>query len=151
MDAHEIIPGLWLGNKKASMNKEFLRKNKITTVFNCTKDLPFEPSVKRSYRVPVDDNLEPVEIGNLEKWAPEIVYKVIGEYNAGRSILIHCFAGMQRSAAVVAMTLIAMYQVPADKVMKFIRDKRNVAFFPQANFDKAIRGFDGRFREAWRS
>jgi len=148
-DAHEIIPGLWLGNKKAAANTQFLKKNKISVVFNCTKELPFDSSIQRTYRVPVDDNLQPVEIANMEKWSPEIVYKVITEYNEGRKILIHCHAGMQRSAAVMAMALIAMYRKPADKVMAFIREKRAIAFFPHANFDKAIRGFERDFRAAW--
>jgi hypothetical protein len=58
------------------MDSEFLTKNKITVVFNCTKDLPFHPSVKRQYRVPVDDNLQEPEIRNMYIWAPEIVLKL---------------------------------------------------------------------------
>ena len=57
-DAHLIIPGLWLGNIKSEGNGNFLKENNITTVFNCTKDAPFHHTVKKQYRVPVDDNLE---------------------------------------------------------------------------------------------
>lgn len=140
-----IIPRLWLGNKGAAANADFLHKNNIKTVFNCTKTLPFHDNVIRKYRVPVDDNLEPVEIANMERWAPETVYKVLAEYNRGESILIHCHAGMQRSAAVMAMALIAMTQKPADEVMAYIRSKRPIAFFPEANFDASIRGFERDF------
>jgi protein-tyrosine phosphatase len=141
-----IVPRLWLGNKNASIDSDFLRENNITVVFNCTKTLPFHDSV-RKYRVPVDDNLEPSEIANMEKWAPEIVYKVLREYHAGHSILIHCHAGMQRSAAVMAMVLIALTQKSADEVMAHIRSKRPVAFFHGANFESSIRGFEREFRK----
>lgn len=144
--AQQIIPRLWLGNKTAASDPEFLRDKNV--VFNCTKEIPFSPTIPRKYRVPVDDNLAPAEIANMEAWGPEIVYKVIAEYNRGAHILIHCHAGMQRSAAVVAMVLIAMTGRSADDVMKNIRQKRPVAFFPVANFDAAIRGFEKRFRAA---
>ena len=57
-----IIPGLYLGNAKSSLDDEFLRKNNIRAVFNCTKDLPFHHSIRNKYRIPVDDNLKAEEI-----------------------------------------------------------------------------------------
>ncbi len=146
--ANLILPRLWLGNRKAAADGEFLSKHNVTTVFNCTKTLPFHDSVLRKYRLPVDDNLEAAEIKNMETWAPEAVYKVIAEYNRGETILIHCHAGMQRSAALMAMVLITMTQKPVDEVIRHIRAKRPVAFFPETNFDEAIRGYDRTFRNA---
>ena len=145
--ANLIVSRLWLGNRKAAADGDFLGKNNITAVFNCTKTLPFHDSVLRKYRLPVDDNLEAAEIKNMESWAPEAVYKVIAEYNRGETILIHCHAGMQRSAALMAMVLITMTQKPVDDVMRHIRAKRPVAFFPEANFDEAIRGYDVLLRK----
>lgn len=137
-----IIPRIWLGNRLAAADPDFLQKNNITAVFNCTKDLPFHPSALRKYRLPVDDNLEPVEIANMERWAPEAVYKVLNEYKQGNTILIHCFAGMQRSAALLAMTLMVMTRKPTEEIVAFIRSKRVIAFFPGENFGKAMRGFE---------
>jgi hypothetical protein len=146
-NANLIIPRLWLGNKAASLDAEFLKKNSITVVFNCTKDLAFHNSILKRYRVPVDDNLQAEEINNMYRWSPEIVSKLIREYRLGHTILVHCFAGMQRSAAVVAMFLIATTQKPVDEVMAYIRGIRSIAFFPAANFEKSIRGFEADFRK----
>jgi len=146
--AHRIAPRLWLGDKISALDENFLRDENITTVFNCTKEFPFSPMIGRKYRVPVDDNLQPAEIRNMERWAPEIVYKVVSEYKQGNTILIHCHAGMQRSAAVMAMTLIALTNKTPDEVMNHIRSIRPIAFQPSANFEKSIRGFDKHFREA---
>jgi hypothetical protein len=140
--AHEIVPRLWLGNKTAASDGDWIREKGIDVVFNCTKDFPFHPGIPRRYRVPVHDNLQPEEIKNMEDWAPEIMYKLIAEYKRGNTVLVHCHAGMQRSAAVVAMFLITTQGMTADEAMEFIRSKRAVAFFPYANFEKAIRGWE---------
>ena len=93
----------------------------------------------------MDDNLAPTEIANMEKFAPEALFKMIREMKAGHPILVHCHAGMQRSAALVAMYLIANRGLNADQAMKYVRDRRSVAFFPMANFKDAIYGFERTF------
>lgn len=139
--ADEILPGLWLGNAAASMNPQFLSQQRISTVFNCTKDLPFYPSVVRRYRVPVDDNLQQEEIRNLELWSYEVVYKMTREYKEGHPILVHCAAGMQRSAACVAMFLITVKNMTPIQAIEYIQARRPIAFRPSANFKQAIEGF----------
>lgn len=141
-NAHEIIPRLWLGNAKAALDENFLKDKGIEAVFNCSKDIPFHPLIKRRYRVPVDDNLQPDEIRNLELWSYEIVYKLNQEYKEGHSILVHCAAGMQRSPAVIAFFLIAMGGMNHEQAMGYIQSKRPIAFFMNANFLPAIKGFE---------
>lgn len=145
-DAHMIMPGLWLGNGKSSMNEDFLKKNDIAVVFNCTKDLPFHSSVRKRYRVPVDDNLQQEEIRNLELWSFEIVYKLSKEHKT-HNVLVHCYAGMQRSAAVIAMYLIATQRMKKDDAIEFIRQKRSIAFRPFVNFDRAIQGLQDTYEK----
>lgn len=141
-NADTIVPRIWLGNKIASMDEVFLRQNGIETVFNCTKDLPFHSSMRRRYRVPVDDNLEEEEIRNMELWSFEIVYKLLLEYKQGKTILVHCAAGMQRSAAVTAMFLMVFTGMKHEDAMEYIRERRPIAFYKNANFLKSIQGFE---------
>ena len=141
-NADLIVPRIWLGNKMASMDEVFLRQHGIETVFNCTKDLPFHSSMRRRYRVPVDDNLEEEEIRNMELWSFEIVYKLILEYKQGKTILVHCAAGIQRSAAVTAMFLMVFTGMKHEDAMQYIRERRPIAFFKNANFLKSIQGFE---------
>jgi len=147
--ADEIVPGLWLGNRVAAADTAFLQEKKIKAVFNCTKDLLFDKSVTRQYRVPVDDNLQEPEIRNLELWSYEIVYKIAFElrrsHEEGGAILVHCAAGMQRSAASVAMYLIATQNMTTDQAIAFIKAKRPIAFHHSANFEKSMRGFELTF------
>lgn len=144
-DATEIIPRLWLGNSKASMNENFIRTKNIQVVFNCTKNLEFSPIIPIKYRIPIDDSLEEDEIRNMELWSNEIAYKIMSEYIDGKTILVHCFAGMQRSAASVAFFLIAFLRMRALDAMKMIKEKRPIAFHPRANFGRSIDYFDRRF------
>jgi len=124
------------------MDESFLRQNGIETVFNCTKDLPFHSSMRRRYRVPVDDNLEEEEIRNMELWSFEIIYKLLLEYKQGKTILVHCAAGMQRSAAVVAMFLMVFTGMKHEDAMQYIKERRPIAFYKNANFLKSIQGFE---------
>ncbi len=142
-NAHLVRPRLWLGNYAAARDERFIQANNINVVFNCTKDLEFlpTPNVQRRYRVAVDDNLRDEEIINMEKWAPEIIMLLMQEYKSGNTILVHCAAGMQRSAAVVAMLLIVLEGLTPDQAIAAVQAKRPIAFRPSANFKRSIQGF----------
>jgi hypothetical protein len=147
--ADEIVPGLWLGNRHAAADTKFAADKKIRAVFNCSKDIPFQAGIPRQYRVPVDDSRQEPDISNMEKWSLEIVYKIANELRRARqegsAVLVHCAAGMQRSAASVAMYLIATENITTDQAVSFIRSKREIAFLPEANFERSIRGFEATF------
>jgi len=146
-DAHEVVPGIWLGNKRAAVNDKWLAEKNITVVFNVTKDLPFSPIIKKQYRVPVDDNLEAEEIRNMTLWSHEILYKLIKEQNEGNNILVHCAAGMQRSAAVMAMYMIAKKGMSWNQAVQYIQNIRSIAFRPSINFKESIVAFDKSYHE----
>lgn len=141
-NAHEILPRLWLGNIHASTDEYFIKKYGISVVFNCTKDLPYSPNIPVKYRVPVDDNHS--DVRNMTLWAPEAVLHVLREYREGKTILIHCYAGMQRSACIMAMVVMIMERIKADAAIAKIQGIRSVAFRPAVNFYESIRNFEYR-------
>ena len=143
--ADEILKGVWLGNARAAMDEQFLKNNSITAVFNCTKDLEFHDSIKRRYRIPVDDNLQIAEIRQLELISFEAITKIALELKQGHHVLIHCMAGMQRSDALTAMFLIAFYRTHFMDAALHIKKLRPIAFYPSANFGAAIKEFDESF------
>lgn len=113
----EIIPGLWLGNHQSAINIVFLKKNNINFILNCTPNTPFfnEIHSKKSlsefqeidtYRIPVKDSLLEKDFILMEKYLKIILPILIKKYTSDKkNILIHCQAGKQRSAIVVAALL----------------------------------------------
>lgn len=146
-DAHEIVPGVWLGNRIAALNDKWLIKNNISVVFNASKDIPFSINAKRQYRIPVDDNLKAEEIRNMTLWSHEIIYNVLKEHNKGEPILIHCAAGMQRSACIMAMFLIATRGYSWNQAINYIQGIRPIAFRPGANFKESIIAFNTSYHQ----
>jgi protein-tyrosine phosphatase len=141
--ATEIFPGLWLGSYKTIQDPEFMAD--IDVVFNCTKNLPMVFN-KKSFRLPVDDNLQKAEIDMMSSLAAEIVFHIHNEYATNRKrVLIHCYAGRQRSAAVVAMYLIFIYGLTPRDAVTFIRSRRPEAFAGGVNFLESISRFRREF------
>ena len=140
--AHEIVPGLWLGDRNAAKDDVWLLRNKVSAVFNITKDLPFSPRIQKQYRIPIDDNLQADEIRNMTLWSQEIVYKMLEQHTKGNVILVHCFAGMQRSAAAVAMYLITTKGMSWQQAITYIQSIRPIAFRPSPNFRDSLIEFD---------
>lgn len=150
MSANEILPNLWLGDKTASQSTEFLKSMKIGLVVNCTKDIPFNAHLSRSctkLRVPVHDNLDKVEIANLAKFAPQVIGEIWRHYSNGIPVFIHCYAGVQRSAAITSMFLIFYQRCSSDDAINHIRRRRPIAFRPGINFHTAILKFETRLNQ----
>jgi predicted protein tyrosine phosphatase len=143
-NAHEIIPGLWLGNVHSSTDIDFHKTYNIMSIFNCTKDLKFpkkhNPSQKH-FRLPVHDNLQPEEIIQMGNLSFEIVAMLDRELEKGKTVLVHCFAGAQRSAAVVAMYLIYKFNMTPQESILYIKKIRPQAFPRSINFSEAINFF----------
>jgi len=145
MSVNEILPNLWLGDKTASRSKEFLSRMNIGLVVNCTKDLPFCKSLPYKcdkIRLPVDDNLMPEEIQAMTRWAPGVIRHIWETYSKGTPVFIHCYAGVQRSAAITAMFLIFYQRCTTDEAIRRIRNRRPIAFQPGINFEDSIRTFE---------
>lgn len=147
-NAHEIIPGVWLGNIHSAHDLGFLKSKKISVVVNCSKDIPFLAEVNTDasftkYRVPVHDNLQEEEIKAMTKYIPTIVPHILQHINAEkRNVLIHCYAGMQRSAAVLACCLMKRYKLSMKECISYIQQKRPIAFRPGVNFFDSIRAYE---------
>lgn len=133
----EIYPGLWLGNIKSSQNKELLTKHDITCIINCTVTGAFTDlaSVQRKIRIAIKDNLDPVEIykmyRSLDK-AATAIYKFLPKHN----ILVHCYAGAQRSVAVVAAFFMKYTTLDKETILTCLKSKRPHS--DGLNFDQAL-------------
>ena len=137
---HEIIDNLWLGNYKSALDKDFLKSKNIKLIINLSTDLKFTNLNIDKYRIPIKDNRSKHSNDGII-FHFNIIYhkinKIINESNGG--VLIHCRAGMQRSAAFVALYLIKKNKIKFNKAKKIITSKRCIVFYPTVNFIKSIK------------
>lgn len=125
---NNIVSGqVWLGNMKSALNPQFIKDNNISVIINCSVDIPmimdiispheFGISELETYRIPVYDSLLEDDIRIMEQYLskvlPFLLKKLLKEK---KNILIHCHAGRQRSACVVAALLFVLID---NDLMKF--------------------------------
>ena len=135
----EIIPNIWIGNYKDALNKEFLIKNNIKYIINCTNTILFT-DIKDiiKIRIPVNDSLKEIDIDLLSKYIPktnDILKKCF--YNLD-PILVHCYAGKQRSATIIASFLMKNTNLDKLKIIALIQSKKSDCFKPSINFNKCL-------------
>ena len=136
---NEIVDNLFLGNKNAAES----HSDRFSLIINCSKDIPFSKQCKQGIRIPIND--DPGEVINLLNYMKNttILEQIHTTRTNKQPVLIHCFAGMQRSCAVVACYLIKYYRAPPLLAINFIKRKRNEAFFGGINFIRTLEMFYG--------
>ena len=109
MSAVEILPNLWLGNIKASLNNDFLIKNNIKCIVNCTVNYQFNeklPANIKKIRLPVSDTGTQEANDTMLQYIDKTVTFIYRSLLKGDCILVHCYAGKQRSPTIIASFII---------------------------------------------
>ena len=133
---HEILPGLYL----ASFNEVRQRGSEARDYYivNCSKDLPMLSP--RGGRVPVDDL--PEENQRMLGFFPSATQAIRERLCLGDEVIVHCWAGQQRSAAVVAAYLIRYKNMSKNDAMQFVKRHKSDAFSWGATFDPALTAWE---------
>lgn len=141
---NKIMNRLYLGNFQAAKDKDFFKKKNIRAVLNCSKDIPnhFASNKNIEYmRIPVDDSLKQKDYDLMFDFMPVIVAFIHKHIVVQKgNILVHCYAGRQRSAISVAVYLVDKYGLDPKEACKVVLDKRPEAFHfgKSLNFDQTL-------------
>lgn len=119
---------IFLGSYFAAKSKKFLLDNKITHVLNVADEIPNEHEGKPDCahitycKLDLDDTVD----FPIEEFLPSAHSFIDSSRNtaSSSSILIHCKAGMSRSAAIVISYLMKQYQFSLHKAMYHSIEKR---------------------------
>lgn len=150
VSVNEILPGIWVGNEAASQSAEFMRKANISMIVNATTHIPSKFLGSIYYiRVPALDS--PDYNGLMAECLRVVCPIILRARNHGMNVLIHCHAGMQRSAIIAAAFI--LYSRPdlaitaADACIR-VREKRNLAFAygKHVNFARALEDYWAHLR-----
>jgi protein tyrosine phosphatase len=140
--ANEIIPNLWLGNRNAPKETENLKKNNIQLIINCSKDIiyPIDPNIE-VIRLSIHD-LNTTESNEILANKINYLTYIINVYlNNNIGVLVHCYAGVQRSATVVLCYLLKYKNMSLDMAKTIMKEKRNIVFFPYPTFNTFINNY----------
>lgn len=138
---YEILPGLYL----ASFNdvKQRGAEARDYYIVNCSRDLPMLSP--RGGRVPVDDR--PEENERMLGFFPRVTRAIRERLRSGDEVIVHCWAGQQRSAAVVTAYLIKYEGMPKDHAMRFVKRRKMDAFSWGATFDPALNAWENNLNQ----
>jgi hypothetical protein len=143
--AKQILHGLWVGSRGDSRDLAFMRRHDIALVVNCSRDIPsrFRHGLGIRYvRVAVDD--APHEQAKMLASLPRVVPAIEAALRAGHGVLVHCHAGMQRSAAVAAAYLMWKRRLSSRQAMGEVNRVKEETFFPTPTFAEALAAWGER-------
>ncbi len=128
-----ITSFMFLGDSKDSKNHKFIDDNGITHILNVTKDEPnwFEDEGRIKYmRISILDTVNQ-NIATHFDTAHEFIERA---RLSGGKILIHCYAGISRSATIVISYLIKTRHLNAETAYQMVKIRRpivspNISFY----------------------
>ena len=132
----EILDHLFLGSAAALREKK-----QFSMIVNCTKEIRFPKYCTNCVRMSVND--DPGNSSLLLKAINDsrIVEQMHLSISKKEDVLVHCFAGIQRSCTIVACYLIKYHDMNPLEAIKYIQTKRPIAFMDHVNFLSTIESF----------
>ena len=118
---NEIIEGLYLGDHTASSNKYILSRNGITHILSVGSGLYPKYPQKYSYKW-ISELDSPT--ANLKQHFATMHRFIKNAFDSGGKVLVHCYAGISRSATTVISYLMREHGMSLQDATKLCRSKR---------------------------
>lgn len=136
----EIIPGLWLGDKKKADNVSFLQDKNIKCIVNVINDLEFLNRFDE-YNDSIKKNIEKYKILKLSNYLKDITLFMYEKLTNGNNILVFCEDGNHKSALVILCYIVRYGNITKNIGIKMIQSKNPDAFLPMFVYDGAFNYF----------
>ena len=117
---NKILTTLYLGDHTAAESMSMLQRVGITHIVNLTENIQCKyPSQIEYLQIKVPDE----ERTNLMQWFPQI-FAFIDEGRKHGKVLVHCWAGVSRSATAVMAYLMEKEDWTAAEAFKYVKARR---------------------------
>jgi len=137
-DAQEILPGIWLGSFPAAIKDDELRRRNITHVLSIGAEFrPVYPE-QFSYLVAFAMDCPGQNILNYFEHTNQFIDSAL---SSGSSILVHCQAGISRSATLVAAYLVSHQGLSWNQALNSIKTIRPCVG-PNVGFRKQLQSWE---------
>jgi len=138
-DASQILPFLYLGNERDAKDGCFLRSHHITHILNVTSHVPnhFENEAVVYKRLAVTDSCHQ----NLNQYFSEVFDFIDACRKSGGRVLVHCQAGVSRSATVTIAYLMKKSLLSMTDAYRYLKTKRDI-IAPNFNFMGQLMEFE---------
>ncbi|XP_059497464.1 dual specificity protein phosphatase 10-like [Stegostoma tigrinum] len=127
-----VLPFLYLGNERDAQDLVRLRQLNVGYVINVTTHLPLyhaQAGTVRYKRLPATDSSKQ----NLRQYFEEAFEFIEEAHQCGKGVLIHCQAGVSRSATLVIAYLMKHTLMSMTDAYKYVKGKRPI-ISPNLNF-----------------
>lgn len=136
---------LWIGSERDSRNPDAARRHGVHLIVNCTKNLPFKVPDVDTARVPVDDHPDQSDV--MVTHLPRVVATIDKHLNMGHGVLVHCYAGVSRSASVVAAFLMYKEGLTPRQAINRVKKLKPETFQNGYNFLPALQSYHAFLKE----
>jgi len=135
--AHEILPALFLGNSTSASTYNFLTTNGITHILTIAKSIPPRFPENFTYKIipVVDDERE-----NIMQYFPECNEFINNSIKNNGKVLVHCAAGVSRSATIVLAYVMQLNKWDYQKAKSYVGNIRNT-IFPNEGFQNQLKWY----------
>ena len=161
-----IVENLYLGNIIDAHNLSFLVNNNISSIINCTENEPFHQyfimndnmnnnidinnelkinTIKNEKYILRLDIKDSKDEENIEKFM-NIIDNGVEFINThknlnNKTVFVHCYWGLMRSATVIAGYLIKYENYSVDNAIELIKNKRSYTFSNLYNFKNILESY----------
>ncbi|KAF8635395.1 hypothetical protein AX15_000395 [Amanita polypyramis BW_CC] len=116
----EIIPGLWIGNLPSAQNTQLLKDHGIYSILSAMRGRITINETFIRHQILLDDTEDADVLVHL---LPSIHF-IEAELGKGRGVLVHCQAGISRSATIVAAYLMYSRDLDTNAALELIKKAR---------------------------
>ena len=146
-DYNMIINNLYLGNIKTAHNIDFLKKNNIDAIINCTENDDFSDYFKDKlkFRLCIKDSKDDVNMNKFKNDIIDSINFIEESLNNNKSVFVHCYWGLMRSATVIAAYLIKKYNISKLDAINIIKEQRPMALSSIYNFNEILDFIENKY------